>query len=184
LDVGCGSGHLLAALADKEVEYLGVDSSTELIKLARQNYPTKNFLVGDILKLEKIAGDFDYIFCLAVLPHLPGEKLRLQALRGMKDKLRVGGQIVISVWNLWRSAPGRPDYRPRLFKSWFLSSIGQNDLDFGDLIFPWKNSRGEAVSDRYYHAFRRRELKNLVAKAGLNLVELKIDPFNYWLILN
>lgn len=184
LDVGCGNGRLLETLKDKKLEYLGVDNSEELIKIARQNYPTFKFVVGDILDLRGIAGRFDYIFCLAVLSHLPGEELRLKALKEMKSKLKEGGRIIISVWNLWGPAKGRKDYRPLIFKNWFLKIIRQNDLDTGDLIFPWKNSRGEEISRRYYHAFRKRELKDLVNSAGLNLKVLKKDLYNYWLILD
>jgi len=184
LDIGCGNGRLLEALKSKKIGYLGLDNSEELIKRARQNYPAYKFIVGDILNLPEISADFDYIFCLAVLQHLPGRNLRLQALKEMKSKLKDGGQIIISVWNLWNPAKGKRDYRKLLFKSWFLKIIGKSDLDIGDLIFPWKNSRGEAVSNRYYHAFRKKELKNLAMSAGLNLRELKKDSYNYWLILD
>jgi SAM-dependent methyltransferase len=184
LDAGCGNGRLLEALKDKNLDYLGIDGSEELIERARLNYPKNRFLVGDLLDLKKIADtNFDYIFCLAVLQHIPGEALRLKALEEMKNKLRTGGKIIISVWNLWNVGGKGKKYRKQLFKNWFLKICGRNQLDSGDLIFPWKNSRGEAVSERYYHAFTGRELKRLAMKAGLIVSCLEKDRFNYWLIL-
>ncbi|MBU4257135.1 class I SAM-dependent methyltransferase, partial [Patescibacteria group bacterium] len=83
LDVGCGSGRLLEALKDKKINYLGVDTSEKLIKLAEERYKAAGFefQVRDILELSKIPEiNFDYVFCVAVLHHLPGEDLRLASL--------------------------------------------------------------------------------------------------------
>ncbi|MFA5109281.1 MAG: class I SAM-dependent methyltransferase [Patescibacteria group bacterium] len=184
LDAGCGNGRLLEALKDKNLDYLGIDGSEKLIERARLNYPKNRFLVGDLLDLKEVADtNFDYIFCLAVLQHIPGGALRLKALEEMKNKLRPGGKIIISVWNLWNVGGKGKKYRKQLFKNLFLKICGRNPLDNGDLIFPWKNSQGEAVSERYYHAFTGRELKRLATKAGLVVSCLEKDQFNYWLTL-
>lgn len=196
LDLGCGNGRLIEALRDKKIEYLGLDNSPELIKLAQNNYPAYKFLVGDILKLADVwpaliikSGTpdkqikFDYIFCLAVLQHIPSAKLRLQALRAMREALNPGGQLIISVWNLWSPVWRAKRYRTIIFKNYLLKIIGRQDLDFGDLIFPWKNTRGEIVSERYYHAFTKGELLALALKAGFKKIELKKDQYNYWLTI-
>ena len=180
LDVGCGNGRLLEALQDKKVDYLGVDNSSELIKLAQRNYPRAKFLVGDILDLEKATtAQFDYIFCLAVLPHLPSQELRARALREMKDRLKVGGQLVISAWNLW----AQPKYRLLILKNVWLKLSGRHKLAINDLLFPWKTAGGETKSLRYYHTFTGRELKGLVGKSGLQLEKFFKDQHNYWLVL-
>lgn len=185
LDIGCGNGRLLETLKSRGVDYLGIDNSQELIKLAKQNYPQNRFIVGDLLNLGEISeGDFDYIFCLAVLPHIPGEDLRVKALRELKSKTVSGGKIIISAWNLWQATSGQKNFPWLIFSSWITSWFKANKLDFGDLIFPWKNSQGQSLSDRYYHAFTSRELRRLVKRAGFGNYELKKDKFNYWLILN
>ncbi|MFA6995543.1 MAG: class I SAM-dependent methyltransferase [Patescibacteria group bacterium] len=184
LDVGCGNGRLLETLKDKNISYLGVDNSEELIKIARQNYPDYKFLVGDILSLQTITKDsFDYIFCVAVLPHIPSKKLQIQALEELRGRLNLGGVIILSVWNLWNRAVGKEKYRRLIFKNGLLKLSGRNKLDLGDLVFPWKNAAGVAVSDRYYHAFTKLELKDLAKKTGLSVKKIKKDKFNYWLIL-
>ena len=56
-------------------------------------------------------------------------------------------------------------------------------MDFGDIIFDWKNSQGERVSQRYYHAFRKGELKAIFKKAGLKIEKLYKDKYNYYAVL-
>jgi len=187
LDVGCGSGRLLEALSDRDVNYLGADSSEELIKLCQANYPGNKFLVGDILNLQAtVTGNFDYIFCLAVLPHIPSSSLRVKALQELKNELEPEGQIIISAWNLWLATNGRKRFLWLILKGWLAGLFGfgyPGRMDFGDLVFPWKDTQGEEISSRYYHAFTGRELRGLAIKAGLKVEMFKRDKFNYWLIL-
>lgn len=180
LDVGCGNGRLLDALDDKKIKYLGVDNSEALIKLAKENYPSQQFLVSDILNLEAIEkNNFDWVFCLAVLQHVPSRELRLEALKQMRSKLSDSGRLVISNWNLWSS----PKHRPLLLKNFWLKILGKYELDYNDLFFSWKNSSGQAVSERYYHAYTKKELKKLSRLAGFRILRLYRDKYNFWLIL-
>lgn len=183
LDLGCGNGRLLEALGSKEISYLGVDNSSELIKLAQANYPTRQFIVGDILALDNISGvldkAYDFIFCLAVLQHIPSQKLRVEVLKLMGEKIKAGGEIIISNWNLWE----HKKYRGLLIKRYFLSLFRGKDIEANDLVFPWRNSQGEKKSNRYYHAFTGRELKKLARLANLKEVILKKDKHNFWMVL-
>lgn len=180
LDVGCGNGRFLEAIKSKQVNYLGVDNSSAMIELAKRNYPGQRFLIADILQLDTFPeNNFSKVFCLAVLQHLPGRDLRLQALAQLAGKLKPGGELIISVWNLWR----QPKYRALLFKNFGLKILHRNELGFNDLVFPWKNSTGEVISQRYYHAFTKKELKRLVRLAGLTTQRLVRDKYNYWLVL-
>lgn len=183
LDLGCGNGRLLEALKEKQINYLGVDSSSNLIALAKNNYPEQQFIVGDILDLDNLKNvadnNYDFIFCLAALQHVPSQELRLKALRDMADQLKVGGEIIISNWNLW----AHKKYRFQLIKNYFLKIIGCYKFEANDLIFPWRNSRGEEKTDRYYHAFTKSELKRLARLAGLKILFFKRDRYNFWLAI-
>ncbi|MEK7557898.1 MAG: class I SAM-dependent methyltransferase [Patescibacteria group bacterium] len=184
LDVGCGNGRLLEAFKNKKISYTGVDNSERLIELAKQNQElgirNQEFLVGDILELNKLPEkDFDYVFCLAVLPHLPGNDLRLTALKQLKNKIKQQGKIILTAWNMW----SQKKFRKLLWKFVLLKLINKNKLDFGDILFDWKNSAGQAISQRYYHAFTKQELKRLFKKAGLKIEKLYKDKHNYYVIL-
>jgi len=181
LDLGCGNGRLYEELKNKKVDYLGIDNSEFLIELAKKNYPSGKFLLGDILDLAEIINrqeKYDYIFCLATLQHIPSKKLRVELLKNIKDRLAPNGEVIISNWNLWVSK-----HKKLIYKFALAKIFGHNKLDFKDIIFSWKSNQGEAVSDRYYHAFTSRELKNLATEAGFKTINLLKDRYNYWLYL-
>lgn len=180
LDVGCGNGRLLDVLP-QNIEYLGTDSSTELIKIAQTRYPEKKFIVADMMDLSAVPdSSFEYIFCIAAIHHLPGQDLQLQAIEEMKKKLKPNGQIILTTWSLWCNKK----FRWPLIKSAIKSIFKLNDLEVGDLLFDWKTPQGEAISQRYYHAFTSRELKKLVTKANLKIEKQSKDKYNYYLTLS
>lgn len=180
LDVGCGNGRLLTAFSKKDIDYLGIDPSEALLKEAKKINPSKNFVVGDILELSKLPEiNFDYVFSIAVLHHLPGQDLRVMAMKQLKNKIADDGEIIISVWNLW----GQKKFRKLIWKFFILKLLKKNKMDFGDILFDWKNPRGEIASKRYYHAFTKRSLKKIARKAGLKIIGFKKDKYNYYLTL-
>lgn len=178
LDLACGNGRLLEALMDKKIDYLGVDNSIELLNLARHNYPDNKFVVSDMLTLDNLGNkQFDHIFCLAALQHIPSRELRVKALKNMAAKLTDGGRLVISNWNLFTKVK----YRRTLLKRYFLKFLGFNKDDWNDLVFPWKDSSGQEKGLRYYHAFTSRELQQLAKDAGLKINNYQKDAYNFWL---
>jgi len=179
LDVGCGNGRLLEILAEKKIKYVGVDLSAGLINICQQKYPNYKFAVSDILNLGELPEyDFDFVFCVAVLHHLPGEDSRLTALRQLKNKIKTDGKIILTAWNMWPLSK----YRKLIFKFALLKMIKKNNLDFGDILFDWRAPNSQ-MSKRYYHAFRKGELKRLVKKAGLKIESYYKDKYNYYLVL-
>lgn len=62
LDIGCGTGHLLAGL--KPGRGVGVDFSSRMVEIARENYPDLEFIQGDAEDPElaaRLGGPFDVI---------------------------------------------------------------------------------------------------------------------------
>jgi SAM-dependent methyltransferase len=71
LDLGCGSGFLLAGL--KPARGVGVDISPKMLAVARHNYPDLTFVEGNIEDpgvLESLDGPFDYVVLSDTLGHL------------------------------------------------------------------------------------------------------------------
>ncbi|MCK5510000.1 methyltransferase domain-containing protein [Candidatus Parcubacteria bacterium] len=179
-DVGCGSGKLLKVLQEKKIYYLGIDPCAELLKKAKEQFPDFKFSKGDILNLGEINElNFDYIFCIAVLQHIPGKDLQIKALKQLKNKLSKDGKIILSVWNLW----SQEKYCKLIWKFQLLKLINKNKMDFGDILFDWKNPQGENISKRYYHAFRLFELKKIIKKSGLKIEKIYKDEYNIYAIL-
>lgn len=179
LDVGCGSGRLVKFLPSG-LDYLGVDPCVELLVIAQKQYPQFQFKQGDFRNL-KIFGQFDAVVSVAAFHHLPDQSSRLEALREMKRVTQKNGLIVFSVWNFW----GTSKRRYQLWKNfWRPTKIDGMKLPWNDLVFPWKNRAGNQVSQRYYHAFSKRELYHLLRLVGASKKDYQLvsDRHNYWVI--
>ncbi|HEY3067285.1 MAG TPA: methyltransferase domain-containing protein [Methylomirabilota bacterium] len=116
LDVGCGTGDLLAALAARfpRSELHGVDISTARVQRPLRDGRRVRVADADVQRgLPFRAATFDGIFCTEVLEHLKHPQRGLEEIRRV---LRPGGWAVITVPNgtgfapfhrLGRLLPGR-----------------------------------------------------------------------------
>jgi len=184
LDLGCGNGRLIDAFEQK-ISYFGIDQSEALIKLAKERYPDNVFITGNALDLNKIdfkkneiPSKYDFIFSIAVLQHIPGKKKRIEMLRSLKNNLKPEGKLVVSNWNIWEI----PKFRKLIFKTYLLKCLGKNNFDFGDIVFDWKDSSGKITGQRYYHAFTKRELREIFNKAGFRIEKLYKDKYNFYIV--
>lgn len=90
LDLGCGTGHLMAQIASSGADVLGLDASAEMIAQAWQNHPQLAFDVADATRFE-VAEPFDAVFSNAVLHWVkPPEK----AVERIAAALKPGGRFV------------------------------------------------------------------------------------------
>lgn len=105
LDIGCGTGQQLLALADRVSEGVGIDVSPAMIARARLNARDRG--VDDRLRFEVLAGEdagpdrighFDLILCIGALEHMADPDA---ALAGMAQLLRNGGLVVLVTGNPW-----------------------------------------------------------------------------------
>jgi trans-aconitate methyltransferase len=90
LDIGCGTGHLTAKIAESEARVLGVDVSQEMVAAARKNYPHLEFLQSDARDL-RLDCEFDAVFSNAAI-HWILEPARVIAI--LWNALRPGGRFV------------------------------------------------------------------------------------------
>lgn len=171
LDIGCGSGRLFELLKDKEVEYFGIDFSKKLIEIAKRKYlsekEVKNvnilptFIVVDALKLPFEEGFFDKVISIAVFHHIPSKEKRLIFLKEIKRVLKRGGEAHLTVWNLWQKK-----YFFKILKEGFKKVLKKTELDFCDIFVPF------GKRERYYHCFKKRELRKLFKEAGFEIKEI------------
>jgi trans-aconitate 2-methyltransferase len=90
LDLGCGTGHLTAQIAETGARVTGVDRSAEMIAAARLAYPNMKFEIVDARKLA-LREEFDAVFSNATLHWIHEPELVLQ---GVWKALRSGGRFV------------------------------------------------------------------------------------------
>lgn len=169
LDVGCGNGVFYPVLADKSINYVGMDISKKLLALARKK-ALKNkgktkakFIKGSITKLLFKDNQFDWVCAFAVMHHIPSDELRLRSAREIWRVLKPGGRAVITVWNMFS------DWAEKKFNINEQLKNNQSGLDKGDVIIPWKGTVGKVIH-RYMHAFTKNELSKLFKDAGFKKV--------------
>ena len=90
LDVGCGTGHLTVQIAEAGAQVLGIDRSAEMIRQAKEKYPTLRFEVVDATQIN-VRETYDAVFSNATL-HWIKEPERV--ITGIAKALRPGGRFV------------------------------------------------------------------------------------------
>ena len=152
LDIGCGEGrHSLGLYVDREVNAIGIDLSTEDLKIAKSrikdftvtdtNKSSCAFGVGDIQSLPFKDNAYDAVICSEVLEHL--ESLD-NAVSEIVRVLKPGGILAVSV----------PRFIPELI-CWKLSSEYSKTPGGHVRIFRQKNLKKlilkESVSYTSFH---------------------------------
>jgi ubiquinone/menaquinone biosynthesis C-methylase UbiE len=103
IDIGCGSGAYLTALAGMGFDTYGMDYSTQMLEAAcetassARNGRRAHLFVGDVECLPLKSEKFDLVLCVGVLGYL---LVDLNALQEMGRILRPGGFLLVGVRNL------------------------------------------------------------------------------------
>lgn len=99
LEVGCGTGSLLATLAPRKG--MGIDISEKMVHIARSRWRDRDELRFDIGEAEtlRVTGHWDVVFMCDVLEHLYSPE---QALKRFSNIFEPGTQLIITWANaLW-----------------------------------------------------------------------------------
>lgn len=200
LDLGCGGGRFYEYLLKKSqelnwsFEYLGIDQSVELVKLAQEKYgqivipgqaplgvqnpeshklnPYPNlFKVLDWQNLEQLETEsFDAVISLAVFHHLEKSK-QSEALQKLAKVLKNDGRLCLTVWNLWnyhRHKNWWSFVKDRLFLSAdkFFSKYQFHKKD----LQTWQDTLmlWRNKTPLFYYNFRKNELKKLAETIGFS----------------
>jgi len=153
LDVGCGIGDLSFVLAKRGAHVIGVELDAQKVTDAttiaqRWHFEDLRFIAGDVTKIDQMnLGQFDAIFCLALLEHIKDDVSLLKQLQTM---LRPGGFFLLEVPSAHRKtiaeieiADGhqRPGYKleevPKLLESVGLRLTKYRTMDPLGLIYYW-----------------------------------------------
>ena len=171
LDIGCGNGRLIPEIEklnqeNYNINYVGVDPSKELIKIAKEKYPESenpniNILTFDGLTLNNKNSQvnfengvnfcdeqFDQVISIAVLHHLPPSKV----IEWLKEISRVTKKNTISIFTTWNLSESNYDLNEG------------NDAVIG--FVHYKNTR-------YVHYYDYAEIKYIFEESGYFVVEIK-----------
>jgi trans-aconitate methyltransferase len=90
LDLGCGTGHLTAEIADRADDSVGTDISVEMVAHARETYPDGSFVRADARALP-FESSFDAVFSNAAFHWIDDQDAVCESIR---TALRPGGRLV------------------------------------------------------------------------------------------
>jgi SAM-dependent methyltransferase len=96
LELGCGTGALLAGLAT-ELDVTGIDQSPQMLDIARAAVPTARLVQGDMTAFS-LPGPFDVIICMFdTLNHVPAFDGWLSLFSCVHEHLTDGGLFIFDV---------------------------------------------------------------------------------------
>ena len=101
LDIGCGSGFFIQYFYDLGAGSItGIDISRTSISRLSLNYPSYNFIEGDIasdaMSLDGLNHAFDLIVAFAVLYHIVSEDGFDTAIQNIRKFAKVGAYVLVS----------------------------------------------------------------------------------------
>ena len=96
LDIGCGAGIPIAKSLAARYRVTGVDVSQEMVRRARQNVPTGDFICADVMSVRLLPSSFDAVVAFYSVFHLPREE-HLSLFRRIHRWLRPGGHLLCTL---------------------------------------------------------------------------------------
>lgn len=168
VDLGCGTGRLMVAMARRGHFVLGVDLSPHMLRAVRQKAAQTGLALptiqASLVELGCLAdGAFDYAICMFnTLGMIRGTAHRHQALQHFRRILRGGGWLALHVHNRWfhlHSPMGRRWVLAGTLRPWFDRQTEAGDHVFADLGIP----------NLFVHSFSRREIRGALCRAGFHI---------------
>lgn len=171
LDLGCGTGRLLEAMARKGHYPVGVDLSLPMLKIARERTRdcglSVDLVQANITRLDCLTDNsFNHAACLfSTLGMVHGAENRRAVLAHVHRLLQPGGNFILHVhnrwFNFWNSSGRRWLIRDLL--SW------RRDGERGDCVMPVH----QGIGGLSLHLFTRSEAVGLLRNAGFHIVEVR-----------
>jgi SAM-dependent methyltransferase len=127
LDVGCGSGELLASLAQLGAAPAGIDPAPGMVELARARVPEADVRLGSFEHLPWPDGSFDVVTAVNALQFADDT---LNALAECVRVVRPGGRVAVANW-----AEGERNDLDRI-EAAVANAAGEEPLPDGDLRQP------------------------------------------------
>ena len=168
LDITMGPGRHVKYFADKGFKVWGNDFSKHMINVAKKYVKNSSVVYTnhDMRSLSHKDNLFDNVICMgASLGSIYRSKERQRAVNEMARVTKKGGRVFIHAHNLLEISEFE-DFR-NLLNLIYKSMWYPKQYELGDVVYYHSRVLGKA----YMHWFTPRELRNLMKKAGLKIVD-------------
>ena len=134
-DIGCGWARYASRFAERELEYLGLDHSSEMLKVARTDNPDLAFVQGSFRNLPFQDDQFDGLWSCCTLSGVPKRHISTVLAEHIRV-LKPGGVFMIvlpsfqySDEDLYTDDDGKPTiYQAHYLYREFLAQIEQSGM--------------------------------------------------------
>jgi SAM-dependent methyltransferase len=137
LDVGSGTGHHVAKIAENGIDVQGIDISTAMIAQAQQNYPQHIFKLGDVLNTNEFYNNtFTHILCLYFTIYYLENKQ--QFFYNCMEWLKPGGYLIVHLVDRERFDPILPPGNPLYIVSpqkYAKERITKTKINFNEFVY-------------------------------------------------
>lgn len=182
LDLGCGTGQLLDCFPYSIEKKIGLDSSEQMLEIARINYPQNQYILGDF-KNFSLKQKFDLIVCTHdCINYLIEEEDLLAHFFSVKKSLKKNGFYFFdasSETNLVENFDGRifqetfneinMTWRNKYYKN---TKIIKSELFFVDEESNSHSGYKETHIQKYHTVHF---LKDIISRSGLKLLKIGVD---------
>jgi SAM-dependent methyltransferase len=163
LEVGCGNGKNMKLRSD--IIFDGCDISPEFVKICESR--GLNVIEANNLSLPYADNCYNYTLSVAVIHHLSSFENRLQSIKELVRVTKPNGKIFIEVWAYEQGPESRISFREQ------------------DVLVPFKDKiTRENLGNRFYHVFKKGELKELVYEIdNITIIEEFYEKGNWGIII-
>lgn len=168
-DLGCGNGRHLIPAANHFKKVIGIDISSELIKIVEKKIRLKKIdnvelIHSNLINIPIKENKIHSIIYIAALHNIRYRKNRIQSLKEIKRIMKKNGSALISVWS-----QEQEKFREIFEKK---KKEGFEQKEFGDIEIYWRQDKLNIP--RFYHLYRENEFKEDIKKTGLKIK--KFEP--------
>lgn len=148
LDFGCGIGRLSENLINHFEQVVGVDVSKEMIKKAKNNKNTKVEYIHDSTYLQCVKHNFDLVFSLLVLQHIPTPD-QIVYYNRFYDMLNKGGHLLFSMIDTNENKPIK--YREYRKDGFWIDLLSKSQIIgiLSSIGFEYVNSKSNGINTLY-----------------------------------
>jgi SAM-dependent methyltransferase len=136
-DIGCGTGHQVSSLSEKNLEVIGVDISPYMIEKAKQNFPYNNFRTGDALDGFLFRDvSLTHVLCLYFTIYYMKDKMRF--FYNCMNWLMPGGYLIVHLVDKDKFDPILPPGNPLYIVSpqkYAKERITKTKITFNDFVY-------------------------------------------------